>query len=226
MYSSKVADTAYNFFKNFFREPENKSFILDPLSVIIRLGILSFKPRGCKISINDNKIRYNEPCIFQGPIRWSQGDAREDLHNLYFPIIKALSWYDINNPELNNLFKLSVQGLEKLKESYTSNTIIAHSIQHYIKLINDGMQRDQESKNNRNQSGETLTSENNHIFETLKKLWNEREIIIVTNLLLEIKQHKKDTERINNLMSSLDYLIDIKEKKVTEIIKKTTTSLE
>ena len=219
MYTSKVADTAYNFFKNFFREPENKSFILDPLSVVIRLGILSFKPRGCKISINDNKIRYNEPCIFQGPIRWSHGDAREDLHNLYFPIIKALSWYDITNPELNNLFKLSIVGLEKLKESYTSNTIIAHSIQHYIKLITDGL-------NKKKNDSETLTSENNHIFETLKKLWNDREIIIVTNLLLEIKEHRKDTERINNLMQSLDYLIDIKEKKVTEIIKKTTTSLE
>ena len=60
-----------------------KDSILDPLTCIIRLSILEFKPIGTKISLNNNKIKYNDPSVIQGALRWSNGDNREDLHNLF-----------------------------------------------------------------------------------------------------------------------------------------------
>ena len=103
MYKTLSTQSAYTFINNFFKETD-KNFILDPLSCVIRLAILSFKPSGTKISITRNKISYNEPSILQGTIRWSQGDNRDDLHNIYNPLKKATEWFDISSSELTNIF--------------------------------------------------------------------------------------------------------------------------
>ena len=91
---------------------KEKNLILDPMSCFIKLGILAYKLPGTKISITKNKISFHEPNIFQGPIRWSNGDNRNDLHNLHNPLLKATEWYDYNdkmimevggNPETDKL---------------------------------------------------------------------------------------------------------------------------
>ena len=91
---SKLNSNFKEFFVSFF-EPKRDS-ILDPLTCIIRLGILEFKPIGTKISLNNNKIKYNDPCVIQGALRWSNGDNREDLHNLYYPLLKCIHWYPVD----------------------------------------------------------------------------------------------------------------------------------
>ena len=58
---------------------KEKNLILDPMSCFIKLGILAYKLPGTKISITKNKISFHEPNIFQGPIRWSNGDNRNDF---------------------------------------------------------------------------------------------------------------------------------------------------
>ena len=104
-----------------FFEPKRDS-ILDPLTCIIRLGILEFKPIGTKISLNNNKIQYNDPSIIQGAMRWTNGDNREDLHNLFNPLKKAVLWYDVKNREIKNIVEYSIRGLEKLQSSYNKNS--------------------------------------------------------------------------------------------------------
>src|SRR5690606_463323 len=96
------------------------------------------------IRIADNKIYFQSPNIFQGPIRWTHGDNRNDLHNLYNPIEKSIEWYDPHdNPNLYNIFKLAIKGLEKLKDSYIEKNIlgdsnlVCHSISHYISIISN-----------------------------------------------------------------------------------------
>ena len=55
--------------------PENntkiniKLFLLDPLSVIIKLAIISNKPVGTKILIQNNIIYFQEPGMFQSVCR-------------------------------------------------------------------------------------------------------------------------------------------------------------
>ena len=102
---------------NLFFNKEIKKSLLDPLTCIIRCAVLSFKPFGTKISILNNRITYHEPTILQGTIRWSQGDKREDLHNIYNPILKSTQWYIKENPDILNVFKLAKKGLERLKSS-------------------------------------------------------------------------------------------------------------
>ena len=62
-------------------------------------------------------------------------DKREDLHNIYNPILKSTIWYTKDNPDILNIFKLAKKGLERLKNSYETSSIISHSLELYINII-------------------------------------------------------------------------------------------
>jgi len=205
----------YNLFKNFFNKEQNKNIILDPLTCIIKLGLLTFKPKGTKISINNNSISFHEPNILQGPIRWSQGDAREDLHNLFYPIVKATQWYDIRSETIKNIFTFSKNGLEILSHSYNKNSTISHSIKHYINIIE------------KTQSGNEIIPEDetNSIYQELKNLWTNREIDIINSLFLEIADNKKDINKMNNLINAINLILNTKESNLRKIIIESSTIL-
>jgi len=135
-----INDSLYEIFVNIFQE-KNKNSIIEPLICLIRLAILEFKPYGTKISIYNNRIIYNEPNLLQGAVRWSNGDSRDDLHNIYHPISKASEWYDINDTNIKNIFIYSIRGLEKLKLSYNRNSTINHSIQLYIEYLTKSLNK-------------------------------------------------------------------------------------
>lgn len=59
-----------------------KLFILDPLSVIIKLAILANKPIGTKINIKNNIIQFQDPGIFQFVSQYMNNSSKTDLHYL------------------------------------------------------------------------------------------------------------------------------------------------
>ena len=203
---------------NIFNTKNDKNYIIDPLTCIIRLSMLYFKETGTKISINDNKIKFNEPHMLQGTIRWSNGDNRDDLHNLYRPIIKSLDWYDYSKPEMKHLFELAYKGLDKLKQAYKNNSSITHSLELYSSNIKDKL--DQKYEQNENNTDNIVI---NKIYMDLKELWNDNEIEIINNLFKEIENSDKNEQK--SLMSALDSIINIKEEKVKNIILVHTTLL-
>ena len=116
----------------------SKELLLEPLSCILRLILLSYKPEGTKISIQNNSIQYYDPSFYQGILRSIYGDNREDIHNLYAPILKAFEWYNTIDSKMNKyFFEKLIIGLECLKNVYNPNTIIYHTITHYITMIHD-----------------------------------------------------------------------------------------
>ena len=121
--------------KSFFQEKEN-NIIIDPLSCLIKLSLLSFQDKGTKISIDKNALHFNEPNLLQGTLRYYYGYGREDLHNLYNPIQKSLDWYWVQeNKEIGFLFNLAILGLKRLKNAYSPNCTIHHTIDYYISLL-------------------------------------------------------------------------------------------
>jgi hypothetical protein len=204
----------------FFNNGDKKS-ILDPLTCIIRLAILSFKPVGTKISVYENKISYNDPCVLQGPVRWSYGDKRGDLHNLYNPIKKAILWYDVNDKEIKGIIKYTINGINNLKKSYDTNSIITHSLDHYITLLTNS--------EDQNEIKNTHEDTYNIIYKNLKELWSDREINIVYNILLEldkVKKMKDQRDKVNALISSIDSILSMKEVYVNKLLIDSTTILK
>ena len=66
-----------------------KSFILDPLSVIVKLAIIGNKPIGTKILIQNNIISFQEPGYFQGISRIFYKSNKTDIQYLFNPIYLA-----------------------------------------------------------------------------------------------------------------------------------------
>lgn len=204
----------------FFNKSDKKS-ILDPLTCIIRLAVLSFKPIGTKISVYENRISYNDPCVLQGPVRWSYGDKRGDLHNLYNPIKKALIWYDINDEEIKGIVKFTINGINNLKKSYDPNSIITHSLDHYITLLT----KNSDNNTIKNSNEDTY----NIIYKNLKELWSDREVNIIYNILLELDKSKKsreDRDKINALITSIESILSMKEAFVNKLLIDSTTILK
>ena len=229
-----INNSLYEIFINFFHD-KNKNSIIEPLICLVRLAIIEFKPLGTKISIFDNRITYNEPNILQGAVRWSNGDTRDDLHNIYLPITKASEWYSLDNEDIKNILLFAIRGLEKLKSSYNRNSTINHSIQYYITYLKNSLK-----------GTHVISSEEsnpNTIFNKLKGIWNDREIKIINNLLLELeekrshfesdKEKEKDniniideSQEIDTIINTIETLIKSKEEKVHNLIVKTATLLE
>lgn len=181
-----------------------KNLILEPLCCILKLILLQFKEHGTKISVSDNSIYFNEPSYGQGIMRSFYGDCREDLHNIYHPLLKAVEWYPIR--EFIIYYEECKKGLELLLEVYDDNTTIHHTISHYISII--------EGKNDKE------VSEKNPIIDNLKDFWKSEEINVINELLnLILKNIEKDV-----YLKCLENIIEEKEKKVNEYIQKVSTT--
>ena len=200
---------------------EKKILIIDPFCCMVRLAMMSFMPAGTKISILDNSIHFNKPNVLQGPIRWSQGDNRDDLHNIYKPILKSLVWYDISNDIIKQIFLLSCEGLNTLSLAYSNNSSISHSLILYRTKIMEAIE-------NNDRKTEDEEAKDNIIYKSLKKLWNTNEIDMVNNMLKELKNNQKngDEENVVSFLTALNCILETKERKVQLIIKKHTTLLE
>ena len=251
-------NSIYEILSNLFNE-KDKNSIIEPLICLTRLAILDFKPVGTKISIFNNKISYNEPNILQGAVRWSNGDARDDLHNIFLPLTKAPIWYEVDKPDIQNIFKFAIRGLEKLKRSYSRNSTINHSIQYYITCLRNSIKiseqnetegseqsENRRSKRNRNENSDMPSGgggvteaedEHNTIFNKLKGIWNDREISIINNLLIEMESRRVEEDETQGrdvtyvsdsetIITTLETLLSAKEKKVSDLITKSTTLLE
>lgn len=208
--------------ENITNHDSNKQ-ILDPVSCIVRLGLLTFKEKGTKISISNNKIYFQSPNILQGPLRWTCGDGRADLHNLCNPIEKAIIWYNPEEKEcIQNIFKFTIKGLIKLKQSYIvknkvigDSNLVCHSISHYITLLQ-----------NRLNSVETITSykedSGNNYF---KNLWADSELAVINNLFILASNKKKNNEEYTYAINAIEEILQEKDDNVKEIVHKISTSI-
>ena len=70
-----------------------KLYVLDPMSVIVKLAILANKPIGTKIIIKHNAINVDENTFMQSMYRFLNGHTKSDLHYLYNPIQIACTQY-------------------------------------------------------------------------------------------------------------------------------------
>ena len=203
---------------------ESNKQILDPLSCTIRLGLLTFKEIGTKISFANNRMYFQPPNILQGPVRWTYGDARQDLHNLNNPIEKAIQWYDPQeNEDIKKMFQLAVKGLKNLKQSYIlkntkvgDSNLVCHSISHYIELLQNKLD---------NIENRELTSKIEYDNIYLKSLWKDEEISIVNKLLVLALEKKDKIEEYTYTINAIEAVLDDKDRSVVSIVNKISTSI-
>lgn len=119
-----------------------RNYLLDPLSVIVKLAILASKPVGTKVCIQQNILSFQEPGPFQALCRMIYQLNKTDLHYMYNPIQLACSHFMSRagvkaHPRIRNLFVHAQRGLERLMTTYSANSTICHSLYYYYALISN-----------------------------------------------------------------------------------------
>ena len=167
---------SYSLYNYYYRSKIKNNLILDPLSCLLKIGLLQYEESGTKVSIQDNSITYVSPSLGQGFFRSWKGDCREDLHNLCKPLMQCLAWFNRTDPLYRSFYEECSVGLHKLKEAYDKDSTIHHTITHYINIV-EGI------------SGSEQLSEDpeNPLVQTLRNSWTEDEIRLACDTLQLIK---------------------------------------
>ena len=184
-------------------EKKNDSQVLDPFSCLVRLCLLNYKPSGTKLSFTNNKIVFQEPDFLQSAKRWSSGDSRQHIHNLYNPIFKLNQWYNINTLQFIYLLNKSKSGLNQLLKCYNNNdsNLISHSINYYIETIDKTLENkiidDNEKMNNNdekmNNNDEKMNNNDEKINNNDEKINNN-----------DVNTKKKTNKTIQNKIINVD----------------------
>jgi len=193
----------------------NKNDILDPLSLVIKLYIYSYKPIGTKISILNNKIEIQENSLFQSTLRSIKGDTKNDLINILFPLTYACEIY--LNESLYNKYKFIFEhvnkALDKLNQVYQINEI-THNIEQLKNIITNFLY-------NKNFNPKIIISNWDEPSSILKKsfykqtntIWTTNRLEIVINLIHEISNSNSEDIiqylifSLNSYMNYIDLLV-------------------
>ena len=206
----------YNMFYNsIFVENKKKNIILEPISCIVKLIILNYKEAGTKVSISDNSIDFYEPSQYQGLLRNFNGDGREDLHNIYNPILKCIEWYPPDNDiKYKYFYTKCIEGLEKLITSYDRDSTISRTLDLYCKTLKDALNGQKVDINNEDESP---------LLDTLKDFWKKEEIELIYSLFQIIDVNEIEEERITYIENIVN-TVRIKENKLSDFIRETSTT--
>lgn len=236
-----------------FNSNQEKAQILEPFTCAVRIATLHFKENGTKLSISNNRIYYQDPNPLQGVIRWSYNDNRNDLHQICNPLKKFVEWYKPNeNPQVKKILKYTILGLNSLKQTYLDSNhipshLVIHSISHYMDILAQSL-TEEEKVNLLPSLAETVVQDScdmytadleasvliedapllkshQDIYKEIKNMWTDRDVKIVYDLLTVAHEHKKRKECYNDYIKSLDCLLDGKDRNLSKLIVRFTSSL-
>lgn len=124
----------------FNKNTNHMQYVLDPLSVIIKLAILSNKPIGTKFRIHNNTILLQEPGLWQGLVRGYFQSNKNEIIYLYNPLNQACQQF-LNarfidkTPNIVKLFICANRGLDRLKETYADCPMVVICLHFYSNLV-------------------------------------------------------------------------------------------
>jgi len=187
-----------------------KLCILDPLSVIIKLAIISNKPSGTKILIQNNIIFFQEPGIFQAFCRYVLNTNKSDLQYMYNPIHAACQHflkkeYVEATPRIKSLFKCAQLGIERLKETYKEYSTICLCLNYYYIIINNFVE--QIYNENIFCKDNMSILYNTEVIDKLNSQWSKEKIKIILDLisfLTNDKMASNNVKSLENIMNNID----------------------
>ena len=113
---------------------EKQSTILEPIQSMITLSLLSYFPKGTKLSIHKNNLLINEATMTQGVTRWYYQDSKEDIFLLFGVVKRFLMCTEIaSHPCYDLLRRRTIIGIQCLIDTYefTEKEAIIQTLKHY-----------------------------------------------------------------------------------------------
>ena len=186
-----------------------RTCILDPLSVIVKLAILSNKPTGTKLLIQNNIIYFQEPGPFQSIARMVYKSNKTDLQYIYNPInIACLHFlskpFSDKTPRIKNLFLCAQNGLRKLMDTYKSCSIITITLNYYFSLLTNHINQ---TYNESMFIKDNLTCYYTQlIIESFNKQWTDEKIKVVLDIItfLGKNDNPNNVKSLETIMEDID----------------------
>lgn len=187
-----------------------KTHILDPLSVIVKLAILSNKPIGTKLLIQNNVIYFQEPGPFQSICRIIYQSNKTDLQFMYNPInIACLHFLSKSiiekTPRIKNLFLCAQNGLKKLIETYKNCSIITLTLNYYYAILTNHI--NQMYNENIFVKDNFTCYYNTEVCDKLNKQWTDEKIKVILDIisfLLKYNDNPNNVKSLETIMESID----------------------
>lgn len=184
-----------------------KLYLLDPLTVIIKLAILGNKPSGTKIMILENIIYFQEPGPFQSLCRIIYKSNKTDLQYLYNPLNIACLYFlspeKIKKyPRLNALFNSAKNGLQKLIETYKHCSIITIALNYYYSILTNHIN----STYNETifvKDGITAYYTDN-LNNILNEQWTDEKIKVVLDIISFLNKNDNSTHNVKSLETIME----------------------
>jgi hypothetical protein len=184
-----------------------KSYILDPLTVIIKLAILGNKPPGTKLLIYNNTIFFQEPGMMQILYRMYYKSNKTDLQYLYNPIHIACKRflsekYVKENSRMKDLFICAQKGLKRLSETYKSCSIMSLCFNYYDTIIRNYV--DEIYNENIFQKDNMSSLYTNELIDLLNNLWTPQKIKIILDLISFLTNDNMANENVRSLENIIE----------------------
>jgi len=191
-----------------------KSFILDPLSVIVKLAIIGNKPIGTKILIQNNIISFQEPGYFQGISRIFYKSNKTDIQYLFNPIYLAcLTFLSINDnndnklidKRIKTLFSCAQKGIKRLMDTYKSCSIINLVLTYYYTIITYFIEN--EPVTNIYQKDGMSILYTSELTNALNSQWTKEKVKVILDLISFLNNDimaNENVKSLENIISSID----------------------
>ena len=190
----------YNLMKS-EKKKERFDIILEPLQAVTQLALLSFCPKGSKLTIANNVLAIQAPSWGQGLWRSYNHDMKEDLFFLFNAIVRFNRFYIYlkkEPDEYSDLFDLLVQlgkrGIDKLLQTYatTDQPALLHTLQLYRILLDKPIMFTEAEELEVNKIHGTNSIDD--IFIHIRKLYTSHEFIILYQSLLLLEKNPERYE--------------------------------
>lgn len=180
-------------------------YILNPLTVIIKLSILSCKPIGTKIHIQNNIIYFQEPGIFQSIARYIFNSNKSHLQYIYNPIKIACQTYLTREflkktPTIVNLFISANTGIEKLMKTYTTCPMTVLCLKYYHVILSNFIKQTSNEYIFKEED-ETTEFYTGEVLKKFDEQWNASKLKIVIDLMDFLLKHDTTENKTSNIKS-------------------------
>ena len=192
----------------------NLKFMLDPLSIIIKLSILSKKDIGTKICVYNNVLYIQEIGVFQSFVRYMFKNNKIDIQYLYNPIELACKFYlndknnknNYNNLNIKLIFTSAQEGIKKLIKTYHEHLIIVHTLYFYYNIIENYLCSKYNEKLFMSDSFSIYYTDN--LVERFHSQWTREKIKIVLEMIEFINNDNSELNKSIKCLEEFMIIID------------------
>jgi len=195
------------------KKKERFETILEPLQAITQLALLSFCPKGTKLSISNNLLYVQPPTWTQGLFRSYNHDARDDLYFLFNVIRRFNKFYttsDIGSTKkggllFHKLIELSKNGIDKLIQTYSDSD--KNALLHTLRMYRTMLEKPEvfEKEANKADDHPDEKSSIDDIFIEITKIYKPHHIDLINNAILLIVENPENYE---TYLTGLNIMLD------------------